>query len=104
MDDYDDDYENDLDEYDDDEEDLDDEEDFDDDIDDYGDDEIDEDRLRELEELGSLDGQQDGISGSWYTGYGMSVEDLDDLSDEEKDAYESGYSAGFGASGGWDNH
>lgn len=98
MDDYDDDYENDFDdEYDEDDED------FDGDMDDYGDDEINEDRLRELEELGSLDGQQDGISGSWYTGYGMSVEDLDDLSDEEKDAYESGYSAGFGASGGWDN-
>lgn len=67
-------------------------------MDDY--DEIDEDRLRELEELGSMDGQQDGISGSFYTGYGMSVEDLDDLSDEEKNAYESGYYTGFDASGG----
>ena len=92
---YDDDYEDDLDEeY----------SEGDEDFDDEDDDETDENRLHELEELGSLDGQQDGISGSWYTGYGMSVEDLDGLSDEEKDAYESGYSMGFGASGGWENH
>jgi len=67
-------------------------------MDDY--DEVDDDRLRELEELGSMDGQQDGISGSFYTGYGMSVEDYDALSDEEKNAYESGYCSGFDASGG----
>ena len=57
-------------------------------------------RLMELEELGSMDGQQDGISGSFYTGYGASVEDLDNLSDEEKNAYEMGYYNGFDASGG----
>ena len=78
---------------------------YDDDSDDYNDeegfsDEVDDDRLRELEELGSMDGQQDGISGSFYTGYGMSVEDFDTLSDEEKNAYESGYYSGFDASGG----
>ncbi len=82
--------------------DLDDEDEFEDDEElDDDDDIISEDRLLELESLGSMDGQQDGISGSWYTGYGMSVEDLDDLSEEEKDAYESGYMTGFGASGGW---
>lgn len=109
----DDDYDDELfdDEYDSDEEDSDDlsEDDFDDeDIDDY--DDVDEDdpeeraaRLRELELTGSLDGQQDGISSSWYTGYGMSVEDLDDLDAEEQAAYEAGYNDGYTAAGGWDN-
>lgn len=73
--------------------------DYDEDMDGFSD-ELDDDRLRELEELGSMDGQQDGISGSFYTGYGMSVEDYDALSDEEKNAYESGYCSGFDASGG----
>ena len=57
--------------------------------------------LMELEELGVMDGQQDAISGVFYTGFGMSVEDLDSLSDEERDAYETGYHTGFGAGGGW---
>ena len=57
--------------------------------------------LTELEELGVMDGQQDAISGSFYTGFGMSVDDLDSLSDEERDAYEMGYHTGFGAGGGW---
>ena len=57
--------------------------------------------LNELEELGVMDGQQDAISGSFYTGFGMSVEDSDSLSDEERDAYETGYHTGFGAGGGW---
>ncbi|MDO5480410.1 MAG: hypothetical protein Q4F58_01940 [Candidatus Saccharibacteria bacterium] len=57
--------------------------------------------LDELEELGVMDGQQDAISGSFYTGFGVSVEDLDSLSDEERDAYEMGYHTGFGAGGGW---
>ena len=57
--------------------------------------------LSELEELGAMDGQQDAISGSFYTGFGMSVSDLDELSDEERDAYEAGYHTGFGAGGGW---
>lgn len=57
--------------------------------------------LDELEELGVMDGQQDAISGVFYTGFGMSVEDLDSLSDEERDAYEAGYHTGFGAGGGW---
>lgn len=57
--------------------------------------------LSELEELGTMDGQQDAISGSFYTSHGMSVDDLDDLSDEEREAYETGYHTGFGAGGGW---
>lgn len=57
--------------------------------------------LSELEELGSLDGQQDAISGTFYTGYGLSVDDLDSLSDEERDAYEAGYHTGFNAGGGF---
>lgn len=56
--------------------------------------------LSELEELGVMDGQQDAFSGSFYTGYGMSVDDLDDLTDEERDAYEAGYYAGFETGGG----
>ena len=56
--------------------------------------------LNELEELGVMDGEQDAISGSYYTGYGMSVEDLSELSDEERDAYEMGYHTWFGAGGG----
>lgn len=98
MDDYDEDYleDEDLDEEDEDLDDFDDE----DDLNSDANEEVSMSRLMELEELGSMDGQQDGISGSFYTGYGMSVEDLDDLSDEEKNAYESGYYTGFDASGG----
>ena len=57
--------------------------------------------LGDLEDLGVMDGQQDAISGSYYTGFGMSVDDFDALSDEEKNAYESGYLDGFNAGGGW---
>ena len=57
--------------------------------------------LDELEELGVMDGEQDAITGTFYTGFGMSVEDLDSLSDEERDAYEAGYHTGYGAGGGW---
>lgn len=99
MDEYDDEYDNvddDLDE---------DFDDFDDDDDDLGDEddenyEADYEQLMELENLGFMDGQQDGISSSFYMGYGVSVEDLDSLSDEEKNAYETGYYNGFDSSGG----
>ena len=106
MDDYDEDYledEEGFDEDDEDYDDLDEYDEFDEDNSDEDDEigEIDDNRLCELENLGSMDGQQDGISGSYYAGYGMSVDDLDDLTDAEKDAYESGYMSGFGASGGW---
>lgn len=60
------------------------------------------DDLSELEELGVMDGQQDAISGSFYTGFGMSV-DYDNLTDEEQEAYEMGYHTGYGAGGGWEN-
>lgn len=59
--------------------------------------------LMDLEELGAMDGQQDAISGSWYTGYGMSVDNIDELTDEEQNAYETGYMNGFNAGGGWDS-
>ena len=57
--------------------------------------------LGDLEDLGVTDGQQDAISGSYYTGFGMSVDNFDELSDEEKNAYEAGYMNGFNAGGGW---
>ena len=55
--------------------------------------------LMELEELGVMDGQQDAVSSSFYTGFGVSV-DFDELSDEEREAYEMGYYTGYGAGGG----
>lgn len=96
------------DEYDAEYDDLDSDSDFDDDIDDTFDDTEDSDDnvasgrdLNELEDLGMMDGQQDAVSGTFYAGYGLSVDDLDSLSAEEKDAYEMGYHTGFGAGGGW---
>ena len=84
-------------------------EDFDDDFDDVNDvDDADDvefsDKsydLTDLEDMGVTDGQQDAISGAYYTGFGMSVDDFDSLSDEERNAYESGYLDGFNAGGGW---
>lgn len=77
-------------------------EDYEDDFDDeMEDDDGDTQNLSRLEELGLIDGQQDAISGSFYTGYGLSVDDFENLSDEERDAYEMGYHTGFGAGGGW---
>lgn len=77
-------------------------EDYEDDFDDeMEDDDGDTQNLSRLEELGLMDGQQDAISGSFYTGYGLSVDDFENLSDEERDAYEMGYHTGFGAGGGW---
>lgn len=79
---------------------------MDEDYEDDFDDEMEDDdggtqNLSRLEELGLMDGQQDAISGSFYTGYGLSVDDFENLSDEERDAYEMGYHTGFGAGGGW---
>lgn len=77
-------------------------EDYEDDFnDEMEDDDGDTQNLSRLEELGLMDGQQDAISGSFYTGYGLSVDDFENLSDEERDAYEMGYHTGFGAGGGW---
>ena len=98
MDDYDD-----VDELDEDSE-FEDSEDFDEELDEDFDKDFDVDSERDLgdlEDLGVMDGQQDAISGSCYTGFGMSVDDFDSLSDEERDAYESGYLDGFNAGGGW---
>lgn len=57
--------------------------------------------LGDLEDLGVMDGQQDAIAGNYYLGFGVSVDDFDSLSEEEKGAYEMGYMTGFNAGGGW---
>ena len=89
-----------MDDYDDEDSEFD--EDFDDDPDSDSDSDSDSGRdLGDLEDLGITDGQQDAISGAYYTGFGMSVDDFDSLSDEEKNAYEAGYMNGFNAGGGW---
>ena len=49
-------------------------------------------RLMELELQGAMDGEIDAdAEDRLFASYGMSVDDLDDLSDEEKEAYEDGY-------------
>lgn len=58
--------------------------------------------LGDLEDLGVMDGQQDAIAKSYYMGFGVSVDDFDSLSDEEKGAYEMGYMTGYNAGGGWE--
>ncbi|MBQ3440967.1 hypothetical protein IJG27_01480 [Candidatus Saccharibacteria bacterium] len=58
--------------------------------------------LGDLEDLGVMDGQQDAIAKSYYTGFGVSVDDFDSLSEEEKGAYEMGYMTGYNAGGGWE--
>jgi hypothetical protein len=60
--------------------------------------------LGDLEDLGVMDGQQDAISGSYYLGFGVSVDDFDSLSEEEKGAYEMGYMTGFNAGDGWNKN
>lgn len=102
MDDYDDEFDDELDE---DDEDFDDSDDFDS-SDDFDDDLDEADGgagrdLGDLEDLGVMDGQQDAIAGNYYLGFGVSVDDFDSLSEEEKGAYEMGYMTGFNAGGGW---
>lgn len=99
-----------MDDYDEDVYDMD-EEDFDDETDEYDDDDEgdefgeygsgeDEKFKAEPDVLeaslrGSLDGENDAYSGgSRYSGFGMSV-DLDEMTDEEREAYEMGYETGF---------
>ena len=49
-------------------------------------------RLTELELQGAMDGELDADAEErLFASYGMSVDDLEDLSDEEKEAYEDGY-------------
>ena len=55
-------------------------------------DELDEGRLFDLEEKGIFDAQLENDMGySDFREYGASVDYFDDLSEEEKDAYDRGY-------------
>lgn len=70
-----------------------DEEEYDDEEDEDGDDD-DGDSL-DAELLGSLDAETDSYLGnSRYSSYGMSVNE-DDMTEEEKEAYEAGYESSF---------
>lgn len=74
-----------------------------DDIDSYEDDDIEEesecdeyDRILAAEDKGRMDGEFDArYRQVRYTGFGASTGDENEFSDEEREAYESGYENGF---------
>ena len=69
-----------------------------DDSDDSGDFETDAD-LSDIEEAGMMDGSFDSDNNMpLYGSYGASI-DEDELSDEEKEAYENGYFSGYNENG-----
>ena len=54
--------------------------------------------LNELEDMGFMDGSADATNDvGMYQSYGLSLDDEDALSDEEKEAYEEGYLSGYQA-------